>query len=207
LHISKTLSNAVQSHADKTALVVDGSPLNYRDLDDRSNGLARALVGLGIAPGDRVTLYGPNSWQWIVAYYAIAKVGAVGNPINVMLTPEEVTYVLRDCGARVLVASADNGGPVLDAAPPVAHALLWDGPPGPGALELETLIDDHAGPFAVVDCAADEDIFGVVRDGVPDTRIQGFGGMLANDDIWRVVTAIRADSRCDDPDGQAPDSR
>lgn len=53
----------------------------------------------------------------------------------------------------------------------------------------------------------DGDIFGVVRDGVPDTRMQGFGGMLADDDIWRLVAAIRADSRCDDSGPQTPNSR
>ena len=41
----------------------------------------------------------------------------------------------------------------------------------------------------------DTDLFGVIRDGVPDTRMQKFGGILADDDIWRLVTVIRADSR------------
>jgi long-chain acyl-CoA synthetase len=67
-----------------------------------------------VRPGDRVTLYGPNCWEWLVAYYAVAKTGAVVTPINVMLTPEEVRYVVEDSGARAVVASADKGGPLLD---------------------------------------------------------------------------------------------
>lgn len=39
----------------------------------------------GVQAGDRVTLYGPNCWEWLVAYYGIVATGAVINPINVML--------------------------------------------------------------------------------------------------------------------------
>jgi len=53
----------------------------------------------------------------------------------------------------------------------------------------------------------DTDLFGVIRDGVPDTRMQRFGGILADDDIWRLVTVIRADSRCEERDRAAPDPR
>ncbi len=42
----------------------------------------------------------------------------------------------------------------------------------------------------------DDDLFAVIRDGVPDTRMQGFGGILPDDDIWRLIAAIRAGSRC-----------
>ena len=71
--------------------------------------MANGLVAVGVTPGDRVTLYGPNSWEWVVGYYAVAKTGAVVNPISSMLTPDEVRYVLADSGARVLIASADKG--------------------------------------------------------------------------------------------------
>ncbi len=81
-------------------------------LEAQSNAFANGLVAAGIAPGDTVTLYGPNSWQWMVAYYAIAKTGAVVNPVNTLLTPEEVKYIVKDCGARAVVASEDKAGPL-----------------------------------------------------------------------------------------------
>ena len=79
-----------------------------------SNGVANGLVAVGVEPGDRVTLYGPNCWEWVVAYYAIAKTGAVVNPISSMFTAEEVRYVVADSGARVVVAAIDKGLPILD---------------------------------------------------------------------------------------------
>jgi len=48
----------------------------------------------------------------------------------------------------------------------------------------------------------DADLFTVIRDGVPNTRMQSFGGPFPDDDIWRVIAAIRAGSRCQVDDGQ-----
>ena len=59
-------------------------------------------------PGDRVTLYAPNSWEWIVSYYGVLKTGAVINPVNVMLTPAEIAYVTKDCGAKALIGSPEK---------------------------------------------------------------------------------------------------
>ena len=78
-------------------------------------------------PGDRVTLYGPNCWEWIVAYYAIVKTGAVVNPISSMLTAEEVRYVVKDSGARVVLTSPEKGLPLLHliGTQELAHVVLW----------------------------------------------------------------------------------
>lgn len=48
----------------------------------------------------------------------------------------------------------------------------------------------------------DADLFRVIRDGVPNTRMQSFGGPFSDDDIWRVIAAIRASSRCEENEGQ-----
>ena len=93
-------------------------------------------------PGDRVTLYGPNCWEWVVAYYAIAKTGAVVNPISSMLTAEEVRYVVKDAGARVLVASTDKGAPLLGLVDDddLSHLVLW-GDERPGRRHLVRGLD------------------------------------------------------------------
>ena len=48
----------------------------------------------------------------------------------------------------------------------------------------------------------DADLFKVIRDGVPNTRMQSFGGQFLDDDLWRLIAAIRAGSRCQEDDGQ-----
>ncbi|WP_040491204.1 class I adenylate-forming enzyme family protein [Ilumatobacter nonamiensis] len=99
---------AAQFYGDKTALITPERSLSFQELDDLSNRFANALVDLGIAPGDRVTLYSGNCWEWVVSYYGALKTGAVINPVNVMLTPGEVEFVANDCGASIVVASDEK---------------------------------------------------------------------------------------------------
>ncbi|HEY3604771.1 MAG TPA: AMP-binding protein, partial [Sporichthyaceae bacterium] len=73
----------------KTALITATRSLTYAELDDASTRVACGLLRRGVQPGRVVSLYGPNTWQWMVAYHAILKAGAVVNPINSMLTPPE----------------------------------------------------------------------------------------------------------------------
>ena len=99
---------AAQNYGDKTALVCPDRSLSFAELDALSNRCANALVGLGVKPGDRVTLYSGNCWEWVVSYYGALKTGAVINPINVMLTPGEVEFVANDCGATIVIASHEK---------------------------------------------------------------------------------------------------
>jgi long-chain acyl-CoA synthetase len=106
---------AAEKFGDRIALVTGGREFSFRELDGLSGALARNLVKLGVEPGDRVTLYSPNSWEWIISYYGALKAGAVINPINVMLTPPEVAYITKDCGAKVLIGSHETIAPVIAA--------------------------------------------------------------------------------------------
>ncbi len=112
--LGAVMSRAAARFGDKAALVFEGRTFSYRDLNRSSSRLANALRGLGVRHGDRVSLYATNSWEWIVTYYGALKAGAVINPLNVMLTPEEVKFVANDCEARVIVAPAEKGEALLD---------------------------------------------------------------------------------------------
>ena len=87
--------------------------LSFAELDALSAAFAGALRRGGIEDGDRVSIYSQNRWEWVVAYHGILKAGAVVNPINVMLTPEEVAFVLNDCGARAIVTSGDKAPAIV----------------------------------------------------------------------------------------------
>jgi long-chain acyl-CoA synthetase len=98
----------------KTALITATRSLTYAELDDASTRVAGALLRRGVRPGQVVSLFGPNSWQWIVAYHAILKAGAVVNPMNSMLTPPEVAYILGDAEATAIFATASQVPTVAD---------------------------------------------------------------------------------------------
>src|SRR6516225_824177 len=102
------LSRSAKSFGSQPALIAGERTFTYAELDDLCARVAGGLHELGVRPGDRVSLYSPNRWEWVVAYHAALRAGAVVNPINVMLTAEEVAFVLNDCGAAAIFTSGDK---------------------------------------------------------------------------------------------------
>ena len=150
--IGEILPEAARRFGDKVALVVGPQTFSFSDLELLSNRVANGLVSVGVRPGDRVTLFGPNCWEWLVAYYAIAKTGAVVTPISSMFTTEEVRYVVADSGARVVVASSDKGIPVLDlvGTAGLSCVVLWGDEVPEGATSFGTWIDEAPAEFEPV---------------------------------------------------------
>ncbi len=138
--LGQVLPHAAHAFGDRTALVIEGRTFSFRELDELSSALAASLVRLGVKPGDRATLYAPNSWEWIVSYYGALKTGAVINPVNVMLTPAEVAYVTRDCGAKALIGSADKVAPALASGVSGLTAIVFGDGPFAGATPFSELI-------------------------------------------------------------------
>jgi long-chain acyl-CoA synthetase len=148
-NLGQVLPVAAQTYGDKTALVIGGRSFSFNDLNDLSGRLANGLHELGVAAGDRVTLYAQNCWEWIVSYYAIARLGAVVNPINVMLTPEEVLYVVKDCGARAILATQAKGKPLIDLKgdSPLEEIILFGDDMPIGTRSFNDLLEGSASVF------------------------------------------------------------
>lgn len=151
-HLARILSESSEKFGDRTALVIGAEEFSFTRLNQLSNQLASSLVGSGVAPGDRVTLYGANAWEWVVSYYGILKAGAVVNPINVMLTPEEVEFVVGDCGARVVIASLEKGLPLLERleGSGVESLILYGDDVPTGAVAFNDLLDKGSEEFEAV---------------------------------------------------------
>jgi len=135
------LSRSAARYGDRLALVTDGTSLTYAELDRSSDHLAAALVGRGIQPGDVVSLVSQNRWEWIVAYHGALKAGAVVNPVNVMLTAEELLFVLGDCNTVALFGSSDRLAAVssiVDDLPHLRTVVSFDD----GPLTFAALLDE-----------------------------------------------------------------
>lgn len=136
---------AARRHPDKVALICKDRRLTYRELDNLSAALAFALSRRGIGVGDVVSLYGQNSWEWIVSYHAALRAGAVVNPVNVMLTRDELRYVLSDCKAKALFAGAEQLPTALsaiDGDERLAVLVFSADPSAPGELSLAELLSE-----------------------------------------------------------------
>ena len=149
--ISDILPISAARYGDRMALITETRRLSFAQTEELSNRVANGLTAMGIAPGERVTLFGPNCWEWLVAYYGIMKIGAVVNPINVMLTPEEVRYIVEDAGSRAVIASPDKGGPLLDMkGGTLSDVILWGEDLPGGATSFNDFLDRGKPDFTPV---------------------------------------------------------
>ena len=96
------LSEAVSTHPEGVALLYSDQQLNFTELDEISDGLARALVTQGIEPGDRIAVLDRNSLWFFVILFAVMKARAVLVTVNFRLAPPEVDFILRDSGSKLL---------------------------------------------------------------------------------------------------------
>jgi len=88
--------------------------LTYTDLNERCNRTASLLRDLGVGKGDRVALLMMNSPEYVEAFFAIAKLGAVAVPLNWRLVPDELAFILKDSGSTVLLFGSEFSEGVLD---------------------------------------------------------------------------------------------
>ena len=107
---------AAKRFGDKLALANGKTRLSFIEVNERVTRRALELRQLDLGPGDHVILHLPNGWEWVVTYYAICRIGAVVVPANILLVPEEVGYIARDCGAGAIVAPPERRAAILGSA-------------------------------------------------------------------------------------------
>ncbi len=86
------------------ALVSPDRILTFADLHREVRRAAAAMIGLGVGPGDRVAIWSPNTWHWVVACLASHYAGATMVPLNTRYTASEATDILARTGAPLLIA-------------------------------------------------------------------------------------------------------
>ncbi|MFJ8958134.1 FadD3 family acyl-CoA ligase [Lentzea sp. NPDC102401] len=105
--VSAVLDRAAASYIDAEALVDGEVRLTWLELRSAVLDAARALVGMGVRPGDRVALCAPNSAHWVVAALGALRAGAALVPINTRFTATETVDVLQRSAARVLIVEGE----------------------------------------------------------------------------------------------------
>lgn len=146
---------------DKAAIIFYGREISYAELDRLSDRFAAVLHGAGVRKGDAVGVFLPSCPQFLIAFHAILKLGAIHAPINPMFRESELVYELNDTGARILIAQ-DILLPVVDAArsqtglthvfATAVSAFLPEAPFGPVPAGLDAPLVDL--PAGVVDFMA-----------------------------------------------------
>jgi len=133
----RTLPQVVRAAAERFGsrdAVVDGDVrMSFEHLHDEVRRTAKGYLALGLEPGQRVALWAPNSWQWIVAGLAVSYAGGVLVPLNTRYTGHEAADVARRTRARfVVLADGFLGRRQLDELVAAAAELGQEGSPVPG---------------------------------------------------------------------------
>jgi fatty-acyl-CoA synthase len=104
--IGAVFDRIVDACSDKPALIVRHQDIrwSWRQMRDEVDRLAAGLVALGIEPGDRVGVWGPNSCEWVLTQFATAKIGAVLVNVNPAYRLFELEYALRKTGCKAVIA-------------------------------------------------------------------------------------------------------
>ncbi|WP_237569789.1 AMP-binding protein [Mycolicibacterium lacusdiani] len=98
---------AKRPHVDALVDVAQGLRYTYEELNAEIDVVARGLMAVGIAKGDRVGIWAPNRAEWTIVQYATAKIGAILVNVNPAYRTHELAYVLNQSGVRMLIAARE----------------------------------------------------------------------------------------------------
>ena len=134
--VGAALEEAAVRWGDREALVVPHQNVrwSYRQLDEAADRLAAGFLSLGLAPGDRIGIWAPNRYEWVVTQFASAKAGLILVTINPAYRTSELEYALNKVGCQALVLApsfktSDYAAMLEQIRPKVPllrHAILTD---------------------------------------------------------------------------------
>ncbi len=141
-------SETAKIYPHKPAIIMGNSAemTTYRQLDERSNQGAQLFRSLGLEKGDHIALMMENRREYLEICWAAQRAGLIYTPISSHLQAEETAYILKNCGAKLFIASQamdEVARAAVQAAGGVAHLLMIGGI-RPGFESWEEAIDAQA---------------------------------------------------------------
>jgi fatty-acyl-CoA synthase len=148
--VGAVLEEAAARWGDREALVVRHQNIRwtYRELDAAADRLAAGFVHLGLEPGDRIGIWAPNRYEWVVTQFASAKAGLILVTINPAYRTSELEYALNKVGCKALVLApsfkTSDYAAMLDQVRPkvpmLRAAILTDDAPRAGFLRYADVV-------------------------------------------------------------------
>lgn len=183
---------------DRKAVIdgITGETFTYTELDRKINAMANALKSLGVQKGDRVAIYLPNIPEFIVAFFANAKLGAITVPFNIMFKKLEIEYILNNSGAKCLFGASQQTAesiiPIWDQLPSLEHIIsvgkMPDDVKADRVHEFHDLQSSHSPDFSTVDLDVNEPVSLLYTSGTTGRP----KGALATHANWHAMARIHA---------------
>ena len=125
--LGQAIEEVVKRHKRRDALHFEGKTVSYQELDENANRVATGLQSLGIQKGDRVAMMLPNIPDFAYSFLGIQKLGAVAVPFNTMYKGREISFILKDSGAKAIICLSNFANLInelRDECPDLAHVIV-----------------------------------------------------------------------------------
>jgi len=124
-----TVFESIREHSASVAMedITSGQRITYQELGRKSETVARHLLGFGCKAGDFITIFSPNSIEWVIATIAAWRTGAVVVAINPLLTVGELKTQLAICNPRFLYTISDLAKVAVEATAPMHCQVIVKG--------------------------------------------------------------------------------
>ena len=107
LPLFRLLDEAAKNYPDSACTIFKGATITYPEMNELTDKLAAGLHGLGVKKGDRVGIFIPNTPQFVMAYFAVLKVGGVVVAINPLYTAREIEHQVNDAGIELMLVMSN----------------------------------------------------------------------------------------------------
>jgi long-chain acyl-CoA synthetase len=185
-NLATYLEQSAVAHPAKTALIFEGQgKWTFEEVDAMAGRVANGLLALGVKKGDRVTLFLPNGPEFFFWYFGTVKMGAVVNPLNLLLKERELDYIFSDCEPTVVVTAREVAGEVFKVfSKPeckVRTMILVDGDEGDRVIRHEKWIAGQSDDFSALRVDGD-DLAAILY--TSGTTGKPKGVMLTHANLW-----------------------
>jgi acyl-CoA synthetase (AMP-forming)/AMP-acid ligase II len=181
-NVRQLVESRAAEYADKPFLFseADGREWSYAEFDRAVNRTANLLLSRGIAKGDVVSLLMPNSAEYIIAYFACWKIGALGGPVNSLLKPEEIDWVVGNSESKLMLVGSDWSASIparmtAESEDGTCGFLMFD--------DVDAATHGHSDELDPVEVATDDDAIIIYTSGTtgkPKGCLLTHGNLIAN---------------------------
>ncbi len=183
MNIAQNIARGRRLFPNREALVFEGKTFTYRDLDELSNRFGNSLSGLGVVRGDRVALFLPNIPEFVIAYLGVHKIGGIVVSLNAMLKKDEVKFILQDCGAKLVITTAEMRQELVGSGLPcLEHVVITEGEAG-NDIAFESVLERASAKLALADMGRDDPAVIVYTSGTtgfPKGATLSHGNVISN---------------------------
>lgn len=195
-NLTELLDNTVNKYADHEGFVDLGNRPSYRQVASSVNKVASALYhNYGVRKGDRVALMLRNGLEFVISFFALAKIGAIVVPLNIALKGEELAFQVKDSGAALLIVEHDFQELIAEVSSGIGgvkQIFVTGGEPMAGTIAFSELLKDEEQTPVVVTVDENDSAVLMYTSG---TTGKPKGALLSHKGI--IASAMNAASLCD----------